>query len=358
MVPDRSRHLRRVLGRSTALGSVILLLATPAIAAEPLPAGATVVSGAATFAPVAGVSLGVALGAVNTIIEYTGFSVPTGTTVNFTDGRAPGVAGTNGIAVLNRVIGVGGAVPQSEIFGSLTSAPNVSVFLINPTGIMFGNGAAVSVGGLVASTLALSNTSFNTPGAGYSFIAPAATGVVTVAPGASISTQSSTLGLGSVALIGAQVVTGGTISARRDVGIVAATDVNIAFVAGSPLSITINRGTSLNAPIVATGSIAGTNVVFAAATQTTVTNALLDIQAVVTATAAAATDRGILLVAGPSAVIDPNVVFTPAGNNDGSIGAALGGSLTATGPGGGVTDRKSTRLNSSHSTLSRMPSSA
>lgn len=71
-------------------------------------------------------------------------------------------------SVLNRVIGV----DPSLILGALQS--NGRVFLINPNGILFGAGAQLDVGGLVASTLNLSNQDFlagrlkftDTPGAG------------------------------------------------------------------------------------------------------------------------------------------------------------------------------------------------
>ena len=57
-------------------------------------------------------------------------------------------------SVLNRVIGV----DPSLILGALQS--NGRVFLINPNGILFGAGAQLDVGGLVASTLNLSNQDF------------------------------------------------------------------------------------------------------------------------------------------------------------------------------------------------------
>jgi filamentous hemagglutinin family protein len=57
-------------------------------------------------------------------------------------------------SVLNRVVGVN----PSLILGALQS--NGRVFLLNPNGIMFGAGAQIDVGGLVASTLRLSDADF------------------------------------------------------------------------------------------------------------------------------------------------------------------------------------------------------
>ena len=59
-------------------------------------------------------------------------------------------------AVLNRVAGTGG---MSQISGNLTA--NGQVFLINPNGILFGNGARVNVNTLVASSLDITDNLFN-----------------------------------------------------------------------------------------------------------------------------------------------------------------------------------------------------
>ena len=49
----------------------------------------------------------------------------------------------------------------SQIFGSLSA--NGRVFLVNPSGILFGPGAQVSVGALVASTLSITDDDFSGP---------------------------------------------------------------------------------------------------------------------------------------------------------------------------------------------------
>ena len=57
-------------------------------------------------------------------------------------------------ATLNRVIGTNG----STILGRITA--NGSVYIVNPNGVLFGAGAQVNVGGLVASTANVGNASF------------------------------------------------------------------------------------------------------------------------------------------------------------------------------------------------------
>jgi filamentous hemagglutinin family protein len=105
----------------------------------------TVVSGQASFS-----TLGSSLSITNSpgaIINWQGFSIGAGETTRFIQQSAAS-------SVLNRVIGS----DPSVILGTLIS--NGRVFLINPSGILFGQGSRVDVAGLVASTLDLSNQGF------------------------------------------------------------------------------------------------------------------------------------------------------------------------------------------------------
>lgn len=80
-------------------------------------------------------------------LNWQSFSVGTNETVNFQQPSASAVA-------LNRVLGAEG----SQILGSINA--NGQVFLLNPNGVLFGKDAQVNVGGLVASTLKLSDADF------------------------------------------------------------------------------------------------------------------------------------------------------------------------------------------------------
>ncbi|MGH8720303.1 MAG: beta strand repeat-containing protein [Burkholderiales bacterium] len=109
------------------------------------PQGPTVVNGQANFS-----GQGNTLTITNTpgaIINWQSFSIAPNETTRFNQQNAAS-------AVLNRVIGQ----DPSAILGSLSS--NGRVFLINPNGIVFGQGAVVDVAGLVASTLNLSDQDF------------------------------------------------------------------------------------------------------------------------------------------------------------------------------------------------------
>ena len=279
-------------------------------------------------------TLNVDLKANATIITWNGFNVPSQTTAIFADTRAPGATGA--ITVLNRDIGTAGspAVPvPSVINGTINSDSNVSVFIINKAGVLFGSTAVVKVGGLVASAVDITDGSFLAPVTGYAF-AGSTGSKVTVSPGAKLNATSA-VAPGSILLIGEDINSGGALAASGDVGIVLAAAATIAVAPGSPLSITLGSGTSVvGAKLVATGSMAGRNVVFAAASQAEITNVLLDVEATVTATTALATDHGIVLVAGANSEANP--VVTVAATETGAVTMTLGSALAATGTQGAI----------------------
>ncbi|VWC80811.1 filamentous hemagglutinin [Burkholderia lata] len=106
--------------------------------------------------------------------------------------------GTTSIA-LNRVIGNNG----SQIHGQLDA--NGKVFLVNPNGVLFGSGAQINVGGLVASTQNIADADFlggNYRFSGNSTASIVNDGHITAADG------------GSVALLGARVSNNGVIQAK------------------------------------------------------------------------------------------------------------------------------------------------
>ena len=80
-------------------------------------------------------------------INWNSFSIASGEKVQFIQPGASSIA-------LNRVLGNN----ASSIYGQLSA--NGKVFLINPNGVLFAKGAQVNVGGLVASTLQLSDKDF------------------------------------------------------------------------------------------------------------------------------------------------------------------------------------------------------
>jgi len=81
-------------------------------------------------------------------IDWQSFNIGSQATVDFLQPSASAVA-------VNRILGNNG----SQILGHLDA--NGQVYLINPNGIIFGHGAQVNVGGMVASTLDVSDSSLS-----------------------------------------------------------------------------------------------------------------------------------------------------------------------------------------------------
>ncbi len=109
------------------------------------PSNPTVVNGQVTFSQQGNVFT--ITNSPNAIINWSSFSIGAGEMVRF-------IQQNSSSAVLNRITGQ----DPTRIMGALQS--NGRVFLINPNGIMFGAGSQVNVAGLVASTLAISNSDF------------------------------------------------------------------------------------------------------------------------------------------------------------------------------------------------------
>lgn len=145
-------------GSRATLGSIAAAccLNIPAFAN---PTGPAVVSGTATFSSI-GSTLTVT-NTPNTIVNWQTFSIGAGEVTRFNQPSAVS-------SVLNRVT----TQNPSSILGSLQS--NGRIFLVNPSGIVFGAGSRIDAAGLVASTLSLSDADFlagrlrftGTPGAG------------------------------------------------------------------------------------------------------------------------------------------------------------------------------------------------
>jgi trimeric autotransporter adhesin len=106
-----------------------------------------VISGAAAITQV-GNTTDIRQSSADVAIDWLSFSVGSQETVDFLQPSASAVA-------VNRISGAN----RSEILGHLDA--NGQVYLITPNGAIFGKGAEVNVGGLVASTLDLSESSLS-----------------------------------------------------------------------------------------------------------------------------------------------------------------------------------------------------
>ncbi len=134
----RSAFLCRFLLTGSALA-----MATAALAA---PAGGSVAAGTATISS-GGKSTTISQSSERAIINWTGFNVAADESVKFAQPDANAVT-------LNRV----NSTDPSEIDGSITA--NGRIFIVNPNGVLFGAGARIDVGGLVATTADIANADF------------------------------------------------------------------------------------------------------------------------------------------------------------------------------------------------------
>ena len=153
---ENAKFAGKTASRRTGVRAVFSLFKSNALAvlltlsfggsAFAIPVGGVVTAGAA----------GIKNGAANTLITQTtqnaaihwlSFNIGAGESVKFLQPSSNSV-------ILNRVSGS----DPSNIFGSLSA--NGQVFLVNPNGILFGKGAQVNVGALVASALSIKDQDF------------------------------------------------------------------------------------------------------------------------------------------------------------------------------------------------------
>lgn len=127
-----------------ALASIQILLPTLVAA---LPTDGQVAGGQATIQKTNPTTLTIQQATDKAILNWNSFSIAANEAVHFVQPSISSIA-------LNRVIGV----DPSVILGQLQS--NGRIFLINPNGILFGAGAQINVGGLLATTLQIRDDDF------------------------------------------------------------------------------------------------------------------------------------------------------------------------------------------------------
>jgi fibronectin-binding autotransporter adhesin len=166
--------------------------------ANTLPTGGSIITGSATITSTA-TTMTINQTSAQASINWTSFDIGSAASVMFNQ-----TTGANAVA-LNR-IGIGASSPvASQIYGALTATGQV--FLINPAGIVFGNGAQVSVGGLVASTLDVNGTTTSNGHTYYDLLNSG--GSASIINQGTINAASG----GGVILVGGNVVNTGQIAA-------------------------------------------------------------------------------------------------------------------------------------------------
>ncbi|MBZ8138988.1 filamentous hemagglutinin [Rubrivivax gelatinosus] len=220
-VPETARGRGRSCAGRTRRAQVVALAAAAALASSAWagPSGGSISAGSGSIQH-SGNSTTVTQGSQNLAINWTSFSIGAGESVRFVQPNSSAIA-------LNRVTGR----ESSVIDGALTA--NGQVWLLNANGVLFGKTASVNVGGLVASTLSLSDADFM---AGK-------TSLRGDGRQGSVVNQGSLTG-GYVALLGKQVSNAGTITTRGGTSALAAGDaITLSFTGNKLLSVQVNAGT-------------------------------------------------------------------------------------------------------------------
>ncbi len=133
--------------RKLIVGFLIYLIGGFPTLVFALPQGGEVVSGTVGINSPNANNMAINQGSDQAIVNWQGFDIGQQESVTI---NQP----SNNSVILNRVVGEN----PSSILGKLSA--NGQVFLTNPSGILFGQGAQVNVGALVASTLNISNQDF------------------------------------------------------------------------------------------------------------------------------------------------------------------------------------------------------
>lgn len=204
-------------GKGACRKLVAAALSVGSLAAQAGPTGGQVVAGSGSIAQT-GTTTTVTQASSNLSIDWSSFNIAPQETVNFVQPSAAAVA-------VNRIFDPNG----SQILGHLNA--NGQIFLINPNGVLFGAGAQVNVGGLVASTLDWNGTTGNAA----SFSGNGAGSVVNLG---TINTANG----GYAALLGNHVGNQGTISAYLGtVALGAGNAVTLTFNGPGLVSVKVNR---------------------------------------------------------------------------------------------------------------------
>ena len=189
------------------------------------PTGGQVVSGTASIIQ-SGTTTDINQSTNKAIINWQGFSISSNETVNF---NQPSVYSMT----LNRVIGN----EKSIIAGALNATGKV--YIVNANGILFTKDASINVGGLVASTLNITNDDFLK--GNYVFQGTGQSGEV-INMGVIKATGNGTSG-GYVALLGDQVKNEGIIIAERGtVSLNGAQKVTLNFNGDSLVNVSLDEG--------------------------------------------------------------------------------------------------------------------
>ncbi|WP_395349084.1 filamentous hemagglutinin N-terminal domain-containing protein [Variovorax sp. UC122_21] len=256
----------------------------------------------------AGNIMSIVQGSQRGIVNWTTFSIGAKNIVNIQQPNASAI-------LLNRVTGN----EVSNIAGQLNA--NGRVFLINPNGVMFGAGATVNVGGLVASTLRLTTSDESFLGGTTNFTFERLNGEAKIVDNAGTITASG----GPVVLMGAGVSNSGTITADgQTVGLASGRKITLDLAGDGLTSIAIAPDSmATNASVNNTGTVQADGGKVVMMGQSTTIGELVVNQTGVVRARSVGTKNGEIVLGGGA-------------DNEVRVGGTLDATSTGTVPGGRI----------------------
>jgi filamentous hemagglutinin family protein len=235
-------------------------------------------------------------------INWKSFNIGQNSTVNFVQPSADSIA-------LNRVIGS----DVSNIQGKLNA--NGNVFLINPNGILFSPTAQVNVGGLLASTLNLSNKNFENDN--FTFSGKSSNAIMN--QGNIASTKF------GIVMIAAKITNEGTLVANNGGDVLLGAGSNVTLDLGGPVKLNIKKA-AIDALIDNGGAIQadGGLIYLTAKAANTLTTTVINNTGVIEAQTLATGEKGDIQLIGDTVtdriVVGGKVdVSAPNGGDEGSV---------------------------------------
>jgi len=294
----RGRALRLQLLAGCALA--ITVIAAPGLAQAQLTydlSGSVAGGGQLPTLSVSSHTTDVTLAAPRTIMAWSAFNLAADQTVIYRFQDAGGI-------VLNKVAGPALIDGQIEaLTGTQRGAGNV--WFYSSSGVVFGPNAKVNVGGLLATTAAISQASFLDPSNASFAFSGAGAGEVRVRGGADLKFSG-----GGLALIAGNVVTeaGSTITGGSTVLYGAANDFTVRFgtQAGDldliDFVVPAGGGTASATPLSLAGQTVGGSVILAVVNRAEVVSAVINAPGLIAAQSAASDHGDVVLSAGASIV--------------------------------------------------------
>ena len=283
-----------------------LLLGVAALAAVPFaqagPTGGQVTRGAGAITG-AGATTTINQASQNLSLQWNSFNTNATETVNFVQPSSSALA-------VNRITDPS----ATQFFGRLNA--NGQVWLINPNGVLFGAGAQVNVGGLVASTLDVDDQALGSAARRFS-----GNGAGSIVNQGAITTSDG----GYVAFLGNRVSNQGAIAAPGGrVALGAGSDVTLSFAANKLLNLQVNRTTLDN--LAENGGLIradGGAVVLSAGARDAVLASVVNNTGVIEARSVREVNGAIVLDGGQNSVVSNSGTLAASGRNAGERGGAV-----------------------------------